>query len=68
MANDVNVNIDAPQVDAPVSVSFGGIFTDFKNAVDNLVEDVKGGSATAMTGVFLAAMFVVAGVYVWRRV
>lgn len=65
---EIKINIDAPQVDAPVSVNFGGIFTDFKTAVDDLVQDVKGGSATAMTGVFLAAMFVIAGIYVWRRV
>lgn len=65
---DYNIVVESPDVDAPVSVNFGGIFTDFKNAVDDLVNDVKGGSAVALTGVMLAGMFVFAGVYLWRRV
>ena len=68
MADDININVESPQVDAPVTVSFGSIFEGFKDVIDGIVEDVKGGSSTAMTGLFLAAMFVVAGVYVWRKV
>jgi len=68
MADDVNISVESPQVDAPVSINFGGIFTDFKTAIDKLVDDVKGGSETAMTGVFLALMFVTVGIYVWRKV
>jgi len=65
---NVNINVDSPQVDAPVEVKFGSLFEGLKTTIDGIVDDVKGGSATALTGLFLAVMFVVAGVYVWRRV
>ena len=69
MADDtININVDSPQVDAPVAVNFGGLFEGLKATIDDIVNDVRGGSDEAMTGLFLAAMFVVAGVYVWRRV
>ncbi len=65
---DYNIVVESPDVDAPVSVNFGGFFTDFKNAIDGLVDDVKKGDAIVLTGVMLAGMFVFAGVYLWRRV
>jgi len=65
---DYNIVVESPDVDAPVAVNFGGIFTDFKMAIDDLVSDVKSGDALALTGVMLAGMFVFAGVYLWRRV
>ena len=69
MADDtININVESPEVDAPVSVNFGGLFEGFRATIDEIVDDVKSGSATAMTGLFLATMFVVARIYVWRRV
>ncbi len=68
MADDILINVDSPQVDAPVDVQFGSLFEGLKESIDGIVDDVKSGSATALTGLFLAVMFVVAGVYVWRRV
>lgn len=68
MADDILINVDSPQVDAPVAVQFGSLFEGLKDSIDGIVDDVKSGSATALTGLFLAVMFVVAGVYVWRRV
>jgi len=65
---DYNIVVESPQVDAPVSVNFGSLFEGFKATIDGIVDEVKDGSSTAITGLFLAAMFVVAGIYVWRRV
>ena len=65
---NININVDSPEVDAPVSVQFGSLFEGLRDTIDSIVDDVKDGSSTAITGLFLAAMFVVAGVYVWRRV
>jgi hypothetical protein len=64
----ININIDSPQVDAPVQVSFGSIFEGFRATMDEIVDDIKSGSTVAMTGLFLGAMFIVAGIYMWRRV
>lgn len=68
MANDVNINVDSPDVQAPVSVNFGSLFEGFKKGIDDLVADVRSGSDEVLTGLFLAGMFVVAGLYLWRRV
>ncbi len=69
MADDtININVDSPQVEAPVAVNFGGFLEGLKTTIDDIVNDVRGGSDEAMTGLFLAAMFVVAGIFVWRRV
>ena len=65
---NININVDSPQVDAPVDVQFGSLFEGLRDTIDGIVDDVKSGSATALTGLFLAVMFVVAGVYIWRRV
>lgn len=69
MADDViNINVDSPEVSAPVAINFGGLFTGLKETIDGIVNDVQGGSDEAMTGLFLAGMFVVAGIFIWRRV
>jgi hypothetical protein len=65
---NVNINVDSPQVDAPVEIKFGSLFEGLKASIDGIVDDVQSGSSVALTGLFLAVMFVVAGVYVWRRV
>ena len=64
------INIDTPQVDAPVTldINLGGIFTDIKATLDKIVNDVRAGDSYALTGLFLAGMFVFAGVYLWRKV
>lgn len=63
------INVDSPQVDAPMTLelNLGGIFTDLKTAIDGIVDDVRSGSSDAITGVFLAGMFVFAGVFLWRN-
>lgn len=69
MADDtININVESPEVQAPVAVNFGGLFEGLKATIDDIVNDVRDGSDEAMTGLFLAAMFIVAGVFVWRRV
>lgn len=70
MADDVIINVESPQVEAPVSVdaSFGNFFEGFKRVVDGWVADVKSGSDEALTGLFLGGMFLIVGVYLWRRV
>ena len=70
MADDVVINVESPQIDAPVSVdaSFENFFLGFKKMVDDIVNDVKNGSDEAITGVFLGGMFLIVAVYLWRRV
>ena len=63
-----NITVQSPNVDAPVSVNFGGIFDGFKTNMDNLVDDIKSGSPVVLTGLFLSGMMIVAGIYLWRRV
>ena len=36
--------------------------------MDGIIDDIRGGSANALTGLMLGAMFVIAGVYLFRRV
>lgn len=64
------INVDSPQVDAPVDVSFNfkGLYTDIKDSIDNVVDDIKSGSDEAIAALFLAGMFIFAGVFLWRRV
>ena len=64
------INVDSPQIDAPVTldINLGGIFTDIKATLDKIVNDVRTGDSYALTGLFLAGMFVFAGVYLWRKV
>ena len=70
MADDVILNVDTPQIDAPVAVNFSGvgILQSIQNAGKDLVDSVKSGSDEALTGIFLSGMFIVAGLYLWRRV
>jgi len=65
---DTNINVQSPQVDAPVSVEFGSLFEGLKTTMDGIIDDIRGGSANALTGLMLGAMFVIAGVYLFRRV
>jgi len=64
----LNINIESPQVDAPVSINFDGIFGGIRDSLDKLVDDFRGGSVVAITGIMLAAMFLIGGIYVWRKV
>ena len=64
----INFIVESPQVDAPISLNFGGLFTDLKKSIDDIVNDIKSGSDEAITGLFLAGMFVFAGIFLWRKV
>jgi hypothetical protein len=68
MADPITINVQSPMVDAPVSVNLGGILSGFRESVDDLVDDVKSGDSNVLSGLFLALMFLVVGVYVWRKV
>ena len=64
-----SVTIESPniQVDAPVNVGFKGITEDISNRFRELVDAVKSGDDEVMTALFLGVAFVVAGVFVWRK-
>jgi hypothetical protein len=64
-----SVTIESPniQVDAPVSVGLKGITEDISNRFRELVDAVKSGDDEVMAALFLGVAFVVAGVFVWRR-
>jgi len=66
---ETEINIESPnvQVDAPVDVGLKGFTEDVVERVRNLVDKVKEGDDEVMTALFLGVMFVVAGVFVWRR-
>ena len=70
MADDININVQSPQVSAPVEVKLTGqsIIESVKNGVNELVDNIKKGSDEALTAVFLGVMFFSAGLYLWRRV
>lgn len=70
MADDININVQSPQVQAPVEVKLTGqsIIESIKNGVNELVDNIKKGSDEALTAVFLGVMFFSAGLYLWRRV
>jgi hypothetical protein len=67
---DVNLNVESPQVSAPVSVELSGSsFVDgIRNGMKEFTDNVKSGSDEALTAVFLSAMFITAGLFFWRRV
>ena len=69
MADDVIIQVSEP-VQAPVSINFSGvgIIEGIRSASDRLVKSIRSGSDEALTAIFLAGMFIVAGVYLWRRV
>lgn len=66
---ETQINIESPnvQVDAPVDVGLKGFTQDIVDRVTNLVDKVKQGDDEIMTALFLGVAFVVAGVFVWRR-
>jgi len=70
MADDVVINVESPTVSAPVTIdaSFENFFAGFRRVFDDMVNDVKSGSDEAITGLFLGGMFLIVGVYLWRRV
>ena len=66
---DTNVVIESPNVtvDAPVEVGLKGFTEDITQRFTNLVDAVKSGDDEVMAALFLGVAFVVAGVFVWRR-
>jgi hypothetical protein len=70
MADDVNINVDSPKIEAPVSVELSGasIVDSIRNGLNDFVDNIKKGSDEALTVVFLGVMFFTAGLYFWRRV
>ncbi len=70
MADDININVQSPQVSAPIEVKLTGqsIVDSVRNGVNELVDNIKKGSDEALTVVFLGVMFFSAGLYLWRRV
>ena len=70
MADDININVQSPEVSAPIEVKLTGqsIVESVKNGINDLVDNIKKGSDEALTVVFLGVMFFSAGLYLWRRV
>jgi len=61
------INIESPniQVDAPVNI--GGFAEGIRDRLVEIVQKVREGDDEVMTAIFLGTAFVVAGVFVWRR-
>ncbi len=70
MADGVNINVDSPEITAPVSVQLSGtsLVDSVKNGLNEFVDNIRKGSDEALTVVFLGVMFFTAGLYFWRRV
>jgi len=70
MTEGININVQSPQVDAPISVDFSGvsIVDSVRNGLNEFVGNIKEGSDEALTAVFLGVMFFAAGLFFWRRV
>tara|TARA_R100000654_G_scaffold58852_3_gene85547 strand:+ start:38 stop:298 length:261 start_codon:yes stop_codon:yes gene_type:complete len=70
VADDVNINLDSPEITAPISVELSGtsIVEGVKNGLNEFVQNVKEGSDEALTVVYLGVMFFAAGLFLWRRV
>ncbi len=76
MANDEEtptpfvIKVENPQVDAPVQVDvqLASIFDGVKTSLTEIVDDIKSGESAVITTIFLAGMFVFAGVFLWRQV
>lgn len=70
MAEGININVDSPEVSAPISVELSGnsIVDSVKIGLNDFVNNVKEGSDEALTAVFLGIMFFTAGLFFWRRV
>lgn len=70
MADGININVDSPEVTAPVSVELSGtsIVESVKNGLNEFVDNIRKGSDEALTVVFMGVMFFSVGLYFWRRV
>ena len=70
MADDLNINVESPTVQAPVSVDLSGvsIIDSARNGLNDLVRNIKNGSDEALSAVFLGVMFFTVGLFFWRRV
>jgi hypothetical protein len=70
MADDININVDRPEITAPVSVELSGtsIVDSIRIGLNDFVDNIKKGSDEALTVVFVGVMFFTAGLYFWRRV
>lgn len=70
MADGVNINVDSPEITAPVSVELSGtsFVESIQNGLNQFVDNLKKGSDEGLTVVFLGVMFFTAGLYFWRRV
>ena len=66
---DTSITVESPniQVDAPVDVGLKGLTEDISNRFRELVDALKSGDDEVMAALFLGVAFVVAGVFVWRR-
>ena len=64
----VNLKLDEPTIEAPIEVSFGSVFEGIKSTIDGIVDNVRSGNSDAITGMFLAGMFVFAGLFLWKAV
>tara|TARA_B100000424_G_scaffold264817_1_gene253673 strand:+ start:505 stop:714 length:210 start_codon:yes stop_codon:yes gene_type:complete len=67
---DVNLNVESPQIEAPVKVELSGssIVDSVRTGMKEFTDNVKSGSDEALTAVFLSVMFITAGLFFWRRV
>ena len=70
MADGVNINVDSPEITAPVSVELSGtsFVESIQNGLNQFVYNLKKVSDVGLTVVFLGVMFFTAGLYFWRRV
>ena len=70
MVDGVNINVESPEVTAPVTVELSGnsIVDSVKTGFKEFTDNVKSGSDEALTAVFLSVMFFTAGLFFWRRV
>lgn len=70
MADDININVDRPEITAPISVELSGtsIVDSIRIGINDFVDNIKKGSDEALTVVFVGVMFFTAGLYFWRRV
>ncbi len=70
MADGININVDSPEITAPVSVQLSGtsFVESIQNGLNQFVDNLKKGSDEGLTVVFLGVMFFTAGLYFWRRV
>jgi len=70
LADGININVDSPEITAPVSVDLSGtsFVESITNGLNQFVDNLKKGSDEGLTVVFLGVMFFTAGLYFWRRV